>query len=424
MRWIVLTGMLFLLLSLTITTGLATEEDKYDSLRRFSDVLDLVERHYVRDVTRKELVGGAIQGMLHELDPHSRFMNKKEFSEMQEGTQGKFDGIGIEISMPNGRLTVVSPIDDTPAYRAGLQSGDLILEIEGESTQDMTMLEAVKKIKGPKGTEVELTILHKEGKAPEKVAIVRDSIPIISVKSEQLEEGYVLLRVTTFSENTTRELHKALRKHRKNGPIKGVVLDLRNNPGGLLEQAVTVTDTFISKGMIVYTQGKDERSRRDYLAKPSNSDEDSPMVVLTNAGSASASEIVAGALQDHKRALLMGEKTFGKGSVQVVIPLSDGSGVKMTTALYYTPSGRSIQAQGIEPDLLIPFEVPVSKKDKPAFSVLREKNLSGHLENSSKSKKVQKENGSAKVREMLARDNQLRLALQMVKSLPRIKSLQ
>ena len=423
MRWIVLTGALLLLLSLTIATGLATEEDKYDSLRSFSEVLDLVERHYVRDVTRAELVRGAIQGMLHELDPHSRYMDKKEFEEMQEGTSGEFSGIGIEISMQSGRLTVVSPIEDTPAYRAGLQSGDLILEIEGESTQDITIMEAVNKIKGPKGTEVELTILHKEGKAPEKVSIVRDTIPIVSVKSEQLEEGYVLLRVTTFNEHTTDELHKALRKHRKDGPIKGVVLDLRNNPGGLLEQAVTVTDAFIPKGMIVYTQGKDERSRRDYLAKSSTGDVDSPMVVLVNAGSASASEIVAGALQDHKRALLMGEKTFGKGSVQVVIPLADGTGVKMTTALYYTPGGRSIQAQGIEPDLLVPFEVPASEEDRPAFSVLREKNLSGHLENSSKSKKVLKENGSAKVRKMLARDNQLRLALQMVKSLPRIKSL-
>ena len=422
--WIV---SLCLVLSLTVSTGpsMAQDEGRFEALKRFSQVVDMVERYYVRDVTRKELVDGAVRGLLQELDPHSTYMDREEFTEMQENTSGKFTGIGIEITMQNGRLMVVSPIEDTPADKSGLRSGDLILEIEGESTQDITLLDAVKKIRGPKGTPVELTILHKNEQVPVKVSIVRDTIPILSVKSEVLEPGFAYLRLTRFNEHTTSEMMDALRKAEKAPEgLKGVVLDLRNNPGGLLDQAVSVADAFIADGKIVYTQGKDPKSNKDYLAGKDAGDLDCPMVVLINAGSASASEIVAGALQDHKRALLVGERTFGKGSVQTIIPLSDGTGVRLTTALYYTPSGRSIQAEGIEPDIAIPFEQPAPKdKDEAALSVMREKDLSGHLENNGKKKKASK-NGNEKARAMLERDNQLRLALQLVKQLPKIKNLQ
>ncbi|MGE4299790.1 MAG: S41 family peptidase [Desulfovibrionaceae bacterium] len=421
--WIVA---LLLLLTFTVSTGpvVATGEGRFDSLKRFSQVLDMVERYYVQDVTRPELIDGAIKGMLRELDPHSMYMDKEEFEDLQTSTSGEFSGIGIEISMQNNRLMVVSPIEDTPAYNAGLKSGDLILEIDGESTQDTTLLDAVKKIRGPKGTPVVLTILHKGAKAPDKVSIVRDTIPIVSVKSEALGKGVAYLRLTKFNEKTTQEMRRAIKTLQRDAPIKGIVLDLRNNPGGLLDQAVSVTDTFLTEGMIVYIKGKDPNNRKDYLATAEPTDVDCPMVVLVNAGSASASEIVAGALQDHKRALLLGERSFGKGSVQTIIPLPEGAGVKLTTALYYTPSGRSIQAEGIEPDLAIPFEAPAEETADNGFSVMREKDLSGHLENNGSKKKASADDPSDKAREMLARDNQLRLALELVRQLPRIKGLQ
>ena len=414
---------LLLLITLTFTggPGTATGKDAYVPLKRFSQVLDLIEDNYVREVTREDLLDGAIKGMLQQLDPHSTFMDKDEFKDMQIHTSGEFGGVGIEITLKNNRLTVIAPIEDTPAFKAGLKAGDIILEIDGESTQDITLIEAVKKIRGPKGTTVELMILHKDEGAPEKVTLKRDTIPIKSAKSEELEKGYLYLRLTRFNENTTAEMRKILKDYNaKAGKFKGLVLDMRNNPGGLLDQAVSVADTFLSKGNIVYIQGRDKKSRKDFNAKISSLDIKLPMVVLINAGSASASEIVAGALQDHKRALLLGEKTFGKATVQTIIPLADGSGVKLTTALYYTPSGRSIQAEGIEPDLNIPFE-PLPEKDLvPAMhNVMREKDLSGHLEtNNHKTKKQEK---NKKAQELLRRDNQLRLALQLVKQLPHLK---
>ncbi len=411
-------------------------ENKYDSLKRFSQVLDMVERYYVRDANRTELVEGAIQGMLENLDPHSSYMDADEFEEMQVNTSGEFSGIGIEISTQNGQLVVVSPIEDTPAFKAGLKSGDIILEIEGESTQNMSLMDAVKRIRGPRGEPVELTILHPKAKSPEKIEIVRDTIPIYSVKTQKFEDGVFYLRLTKFNEHTTEELHDALNAYMEgNGQVEGLVLDLRNNPGGLLDQAVSVADAFLEEGMIVYIQGRDDDSRKDYVSSSSERDLDSPMVVLINAGSASASEIVAGALQDHKRALLLGERTFGKGSVQTIIPLSDGAGVKLTTALYYTPSGRSIQAEGIEPDLVIPFEQPGEDEEESVasfYSNLREKDLSKHLENENGDNGAAEEGGtdedankqSDKAQEMLSADNQLRLAVQMVKKLSTIKELQ
>lgn len=416
-------------LFLAINNGpsLATD-NKYDALKRFSQVLDLVERYYVEPVTRPELIEGAVRGMLQELDPHSSYLDIKEFKEMQESTSGEFSGIGVEITLQNNRLTVVSPIEDTPAYEAGMKSGDIILEIDGESTQDFSLTDAVQRIRGPRGEPVTLTVLHPDDNTPIRLTIVRDSIPIVSVKNRSLDDGYLYLRLTKFNERTTRELHEAVDAYREDHPLKGVVLDLRNNPGGLLDQAVSVADTFLDDGMVVYIKGKAEESRTDYVAGPQSSDIEVPMVVLINAGSASASEIVAGALQDHKRALLVGERTFGKGSVQTIIPLSDQSGLKLTTALYYTPSGRSIQAEGVEPDLVIPFE-PV-REDRERIEtvrsmIVREKDLKRHLSNGNGGKEEDGKSVEAEnAEDMLARDNQLRMALQLVKKLPAIRAIQ
>ena len=423
----------------------ANSDSSLDSLKRFSQVLDIVERHYVKDTPRKDLINGAIKGMLQALDPHSTLLSPEEYKEMQENTSGEFVGVGIEISQENNQLIIVAPIEDTPGHKAGLKPGDFILSINGESTQDMSMQEAVSRIRGPKGTEVELTVMHRDAKNPRNVHIVRDTIPLISVKSKVLEEGYYWLRLTRFSGRTTDELHEALKEAHKNGSIKGIVLDLRNNPGGVLEQAVSVSDTFLKNGDIVSIRGRNSEKLREYKAKPQKTDVYAPMVVLINAGSASASEIVAGALGDQKRALILGERSFGKGSVQNIIDLADGSGLKLTVALYYTPSGRSIQAEGIQPDIEIPFEAPRESEGdgkKPPRMLIREKDLSRHLETNSTrpgkpdskpelnvdSKMVQDAETPAPkesdAREQLAKDNQLRMALQFVKKLPKMREIQ
>ena len=401
--------------------------NKYDAARRFSQVLDLVERNYVKDVTQSDLINGALKGMLQGLDPHSTFMTSDEYKEMQETTSGEFFGVGIEISLENGQVIVVTPIEDTPAFRAGLQPGDVILSIDGQPAQELSLQEVVSRIRGAKGSEVELTILHSNAKTPQTVRITRDAIPLISVKSKQLEDGYYWVRLTRFSERTTEELKEALKQAQKEskgaGGIKGIVLDLRNNPGGLLDQAVSVSDTFLDNGAIVSIKGREDGAQRTYSARKQADDIDVPMVVLVNAGSASASEIVAGALRDQKRAPILGERSFGKGSVQNIIPLADGSGLKLTVALYYTPNGSSIQAEGIVPDFEVVFEPPHAEdKDSPRL-LLREQDLNRHLENS-KGKPAKGKAAKDEAKEQLARDNQLRMGLQMVKSLPRLQELQ
>jgi len=421
-------------------------ETDYDSLRRFSQILDMVEQYYVNEVPQKDLLEGALKGMLQNLDPHSTLMTEKEFQEMQENTSGEFFGVGVEITMENGQVMVVSPIEDTPGHRAGLRAGDTIIAVDGEYTMDMSLTEVVSKMRGKRGTDVELQVLHKNSSQPETLTITRDAIPLVSVKSRELEPGYWWIRLTRFSGHTAKDLGEELAKARAKGEMKGIVLDLRNNPGGLLDQSVEVADKFLKEGVIVSMRGRDASSDRSFKARHQADDVDTPMVVLVNAGSASASEIVAGALRDQKRALILGERTFGKGSVQNLIPLSDGTGLKITVARYYTPSGKSIQAEGIAPDFEIAWEAPREEK-APGFS-LREKDLRRHLEKQkakkaedsrkdaakSESKSVSKPAAKGKdakqqgdkddVQDMMARDNQLRLALQFVKTLPVLKELQ
>lgn len=395
----------------------------YDALRRFSQVLDMVEQYYVKDVEQKELIDGALKGMLQGLDPHSTLLSTKEFQEMQESTNGEFFGVGVEITMENGQVLVVAPIEDTPGYRAGLRSGDIIVAVDGQYTMEMSLSEASSKMRGKRGTEVELLVLHKGEQRPVTMRIKREAIPVVSVKARELEPGYHWIRLTRFSGRTTQELLDALRDAKKND-IKGIVLDLRNNPGGLLDQSVSVSDVFLKDGVIVSIRGREEGNSRSYSAKSQADDVDVPMVVLVNAGTASAAEIVAGALRDQKRALILGERTFGKGSVQNIIPLPDGTGLKLTVALYYTPSGKSIQAEGIVPDFELAWEAP-REQDKSDLS-LREQDLSRHLEQAGKNGKSRKkadDKAAEENEQLLARDNQLSMALQFVKTLPALRQL-
>lgn len=418
-----LIGIFLILLLLVISpwTGQAREDD-YESLKRFSQVLHLIEDNYVEQKDRENLLLGAIEGMLRKLDPHSSYVSLEDLRMMQEDFSGEFGGIGIQIGMRDNQLVVIAPIEDTPAHEAGLEPGDMILEINSKSTQGMSLTDAVRLIRGPKGEPVELTILSADQNKPRKVEIIRDTIPVHSVRIQELEAGYVQLRITDFKGNTTDDLREEIRKYRSGQDLKGIILDLRNNPGGLLDQAVSVSDVFLDQGLIVYTQGRDKAQRKDFKASRRSEDVDTPMIVLINAGSASASEIVAGALQDNNRALILGENTFGKGSVQSIIPLSDGSAIKLTIALYYTPGGRTIQAEGIAPDLRIPFLKKTAREDESEHPALRESGLQMHLK-SPEIHDVNDRDLSEEIKELLDQDNQLRLALELLRSMPRIKEI-
>ena len=334
----------------------ATSDDKtdiYQLLELFGDVFERVRSDYVEETSDAELVEAAIQGMLSSLDPHSSFLNKKHFKDMQVQTKGEFGGLGIEVTMENGYVKVVSPIDDTPAFRAGIQAGDYVTHLDGKAVQGLTLSKAVERMRGKVGEAIKLSI-RREGVAPFDVEIIRDKIKIRSVRSRNDDDiGYI--RITSFSEQTNSGLKDQFKKikERTGDKLKGYVLDLRNNPGGLLDQAIAVSDAFLERGEIVSTRGRTKGNGQRFHAKPGDLADGLPVVVLINGGSASASEIVAGALQDHGRAVLMGTRSFGKGSVQTIIPLGRSGAMKLTTQRYYTPSGRSIQAKGIDPDILV-----------------------------------------------------------------------
>ena len=361
--------------------------NEYESLEMFTDVLSIVKKSYVDDVDTKKLIYGAINGMLASLDPHSSFMPPETYKEMKIETKGTFGGLGIEISIKDGMLTVISPIEDTPAYKAGIKAGDQIIKIDDKFTKDLSIMEAVKRMRGQKGTKVTLTIMREGFEKPKEFPLVRDIIQVKSVKFKHLDKGYGYIRIAQFQEKTDEDLVKALKtlKEENGGSLQGLVLDLRNDPGGLLEQAVRVSEHFVDEGkLIVYTEGREKDSKMKFVSRKGDKEPHYPIVALINSGSASASEIVAGALQDHHRAVIMGTQSFGKGSVQTIIPLSDNSGLRLTTARYFTPSGRSIQAKGITPDIVVE-KVELAASEKKDAMHIREKDLENHFESEDKS---------------------------------------
>ena len=351
-----------------------------DELRTFTEVFSRIKADYVEPVSDKKLLEDAVQGMLAGLDPHSAYLDANSFKDMRVETEGKFGGLGIEVTMENGFVKVVSPIEDTPAARAGIKPGDLVIRLDEKAVKGLTLTEAVRLMRGKPGTDITLTIVREGVSKPLKITLTRSVIKIQSVKSRLLEPGFGYVRITQFQSGTEKGLAEVVRKleTENKGALRGVILDLRNNPGGVLNAAVGVSDAFLDKGLIVYTEGRVEDSRMRKSAVPGDLIKGAPMVVLINGGSASASEIVAGALQDHRRAVIMGTKSFGKGSVQTIVPISNGAALKITTARYYTPNGRSIQASGIEPDI-ITEEARLTKSE--TADRLKEADLARHLEN-------------------------------------------
>ena len=397
-----------------------------DELRTFTEVFSKIKSDYVEPVPDKELLEHAISGMLSNLDPHSAYLDAKAFKELQVGTSGEFGGLGIEVTMENGFVKVMSPIDDTPAQRAGIRAGDVVIRLDDTPVKGLTLKEAVDIMRGKPGTKITLTIIREGEEQPLKVEVVRAIIKVRSVKSRMLDDGFGYLRITQFQSHTAENLIDAISKLKKESThgLYGVVLDLRNNPGGVLNAAVSVSDAFLEKGLIVYTEGRVKDSELKFQATPSDVLKGAPIVVLINAGSASASEIVAGALQDHRRAVIMGEKSFGKGSVQTIIPIGHGAAVKLTTARYFTPSGRSIQAEGITPD--IPLQrVKVDLAENSGFQPVKEADLSGHLDNGNGGSEGEGDSGQsetegadkASTASLVKSDYQLYEALNLLKGL-------
>jgi carboxyl-terminal processing protease len=417
-----LTG-LILGVSLTLGTGVFAERDQekfsvpLDELRTFTDVYARIKTDYVVEVGDKKLLEYAIRGMLAGLDPHSAYLDADEFRELEIGTTGEFGGLGIEVGMENGFVKVISPIDDTPAQRAGVKAGDLIVRLNEKPVKGMSLTDAVNLIRGKKGTDITLTIVREGVDEPVTLSITRDIIRVKSVKDQLLEPGFGYVRITSFQAKTTQSLIDAIEELRKEngGNLKGLVLDLRNNPGGVLSDAVGVSDAFLNDGLIVYTEGRSEDSELRYSATSGDVLDGTPMVVLINGGSASASEIVAGAMQDQKRAVIMGSKSFGKGSVQTILPLSENAALKLTTARYYTPSGRSIQAQGIKPD--IPLEdLTLMHAKGDDIAPLTEADLAGHLVNEAEDES-QEETKDVPSSPLAEKDYQLKEALNLLKGI-------
>jgi carboxyl-terminal processing protease len=401
------------------------DKNVYKDIKLFNEVYDMVKKNYVDEINSTTLIQGAINGMVKSLDPHSSFMTPELYKELEVETQGHFGGIGIEITLLKDILTIVSPIEDTPAFVAGLKSGDQIIRIDGKTTKDITIMEAVKKLRGPKDTKVTITIMRENMPKPKDIVLTRAIIQVKSVKVKNLEDHIGYIRIASFQEKTADDLRKALKEiSEKLTPMNGLVLDLRNDPGGLLTQAIEVSDLFLKSGIIVSTRGRVKSMETKAMAKNDNNEPTCPIVVLVNEGTASAAEIVAGALQDNGRALIMGTQTFGKASVQTVIPLEDGSALKLTTARYYTPKGRSIQAEGIKPDVIVKHIKTADDTENTDWweDRIREKDLQGHIkpekEDGTKIDETQKKTQKKDVKDSsdLANDNQLKTAVDILKS--------
>jgi len=414
-------------LGVSLTIGHSVFADKESSggalplteLRTFSEVFANIKSNYVEPVEDKELLENAIRGMLSGLDPHSSFLDAKDYTDLRVGTTGEFGGLGIEVGMEDGFVKVIAPIDDTPAQRAGVKAGDLVIRLDDTPVKGLSLREAVDIMRGKPGDDILLTIVREGTDKPLKISITRAIIKVTSVKSRDLGDGFAYLRITQFQSNTGNNLLDAIDtlKEDQGSDLKGLVLDLRNNPGGVLNAAVDVADAFLEDGLIVYTQGRTLNSEVRFNATLNDAAKGAPIVVLINVGSASASEIVAGALQDHSRAIIMGSRSFGKGSVQTVMPLKEGNALKLTTALYYTPSGRSIQAQGIEPDITLE-NLELSSTGEPEFTPLTEADLSGHLDNSNGDNLSPADEDTAEPEEkQIRKDYQLYEALNLLKGL-------
>ncbi|NOX92080.1 MAG: S41 family peptidase [Gammaproteobacteria bacterium] len=421
-----------LILGITLAIGQGVFADKnaskatsalpLDELRSFTEVFARIKKDYVEEVSDKTLLENAIRGMLSGLDPHSSYLDPEHFKELQVGTSGEFGGLGIEVGMEDGFVKVISPIDDTPAQRAGVKAGDLVIRLDEKPVKGMTLHDAVKIMRGKVGTDIVLTIIRDGEEKPLKITITRDIIKVKSVRARDLGDGFGYLRISQFQSRTGENLAEAIEKLKKDndGKLNGMVLDLRNNPGGVLNAAVEVSDAFLETGLIVYTQGRITDSEMKFNATPRRLLDGAPLVVLVNGGSASASEIVAGALQDHKRAVIIGTRTFGKGSVQTILPLNEKTALKLTTARYYTPSGRSIQAEGVMPDIVLePLKLT---KLEGLGERVKEADLSGHLDNGNgtdkgkdNKKDAQKEN--APELSLAQRDYQLFEALNVLKGM-------
>lgn len=409
----------------TDTNNTNTKRIPLEDVQRFSNAIGEIKKYYVKPVDDKELFDNAIRGMLTGLDPHSSYLSEDEFKELQTSTSGEFGGLGIEVTMEDGVVKVITPLVDTPAFKAGIKSGDYIIKLGKESVQGLTLKDAVNLMRGKAGTTIELTILRKGASKPLTFDLIREVIQIKSVKSKMLSDGYGYIRLTQFQALTGKDMLQAIEqlKQQSNGKLKGLVLDLRNNPGGLLDSAIQVSDAFLGNDksgkqeLIVYTEGRLPGSKFTALANPGDILNNAPIVVLINNGSASASEIVAGALKDNKRAIILGTKSFGKGSVQTVLPLDGKTGIKLTTALYYTPSGTSIQAKGIIPDIVVEeMDVPknsVKKSDATGFS---EADLSGHIKNKNNPEDPNAKN-EAKGDDLIHEDYQLYAALTVLEGM-------
>ena len=433
MRNFLLISMLSLLLLQNASAKTSKEElakTRFESLSKLTQVIGTVEKYYVDDVKLEEIVSKALKGLMQELDAHSTYMDKKYFKEMKIQTAGEFGGLGITVGLRDGALTIISPIDDTPAFKAGVKAGDIILKIDNISTLNMSLDEAVGHMRGKPKTSIFLTIVRKGENKPLKIEIVRDIIKIQSVYTKTINDNILYVRISSFDKKVSRALSTAIKEHTN---VKGIILDLRNNPGGLLDQAINVTDIFVNDGVIVSQKGRDAAQEEKFYAKSSTTLTKKPLIVLVNGGSASASEIVAGALQDHKRAVVVGQKTFGKGSVQVVLPITKdkSEGIKLTIAKYYLPSGRTIQAKGITPDI-ISYPGKAVSEPESEFSI-KEADLKKHLEEEldkvdEKSIEIKKEiksknedkdkskNGKISSEDLL-KDNQLKAGVDILKSL-------